>query len=64
VTGVGVKTTHTREANMLDVLFVLGRTRAIDCDAICSLLIECLQDVSTIAFALHHLVIYYLASNF
>jgi hypothetical protein len=47
-----------------DITLVSGRTGAIDRDAVCGLLIVCLQDVSSIAFTLHLVVVCYLASNF
>jgi hypothetical protein len=61
---IQIETTDTHEANVLDVVLVSGCTRTIDGDCVCGLLTECLQDVSSIAFTLHPLVVYYLASNF
>jgi hypothetical protein len=48
---------------VLDVALVLGCSRAVDHDAVCSLVTECLQYVSSIASIVHLLVVYYLASN-
>jgi hypothetical protein len=60
---VQVESTYTCEASVLDVALVSGRTGAIDRDAICVMLIKCLQDVCSITFVVHLLVIYSLASN-
>jgi hypothetical protein len=35
---VEVETTYTREASVLDVALVLGCTRVVDCETVCSLL--------------------------
>jgi hypothetical protein len=61
---VQVETTHTHEASVCDITLVSGCTGAIDRDAVCGLLTVCLQDVSSIAFTLHLVVVCYLASNF
>jgi hypothetical protein len=68
VTGVGsasardppdqAETTDTCEASVSDTALVSGRTRAIHHDGVYSLLTECLQDVSSIVFTLHLVVIY------
>jgi hypothetical protein len=49
---------------MCDIALVSGCIGDIDRDAIYGLLTEYLLDVSSIAFTLHLVVIYYLASNF
>jgi hypothetical protein len=41
-----------------------GHTGGIEHDVVYGLLMKCLQDVSSIVFMLHLVVIYYLASKF
>jgi hypothetical protein len=61
---VEVETTLTRDITMCNVALVSCHTGAIDHNAVYGLLIECLQDVNLIPFALHRLVVCYLESNF
>jgi hypothetical protein len=43
---IGDDSVSTHNIAVCDVALVLRQTRAINCDAICGLLMECLQDVS------------------
>jgi hypothetical protein len=52
------ETIHTHEASVCDIALVSGRTGAVNHDTVCSLLTECLQDVSSIVFTLHLVLVY------
>jgi hypothetical protein len=56
---VEVETAPTGEMTMCDVVLVSHCTRAIDHDAVCSLLTEFLLDVSFVPFALYLLAACY-----
>jgi hypothetical protein len=55
---VQVETTYTREAGILEVALVLGRTGTVDCDTVCGMWTGCLEDVSSIVFMVPLLVIF------
>jgi hypothetical protein len=48
----------THEASVCDITLVLGRTGVVNCDAVCGLLIKCLQDVGFIVFTLRLAFVY------
>jgi hypothetical protein len=50
---VEVETTPTHEIIVCDVALVSRCTMAIDRNAICNLLMECLQDVNFVPFTLY-----------
>jgi hypothetical protein len=60
---VQVEPASTREANVLELALLLGRTEFIGCDTVCGLFSGCLQDVSSIMFVVPLLVILLLTCN-
>jgi hypothetical protein len=55
---VQAETIRNCEASVCDITLVLGHTGAVNHDAIYGLLAEYLQDVSSIVFILHLVLIY------
>jgi hypothetical protein len=58
-----VKATLARETGVLDIALVSRSGGSISRDAVCGLLNECLQDVTSAILVVSCLVVYYWASN-
>jgi hypothetical protein len=52
------------DTSMLDITLVSGHVGTITCDAVCGLLAECLQDVSSVVFVMPYLFSCYWIFNF
>jgi hypothetical protein len=52
-----IETATPRDTSVLDIALVSGHVVTVNRDVVCILLVECLQDVSSVVFAMPYLVV-------